>query len=82
MSQESEVKKSRPKNPIDIDPKRVQAYALLHRLSPQDAFGSLLATDLLERLVEATTVDELKVVIKVLVTSVVGDGKPPERVKI
>lgn len=72
----------RPENPIDIAPEKVKAFAMLHRCSPQDAFGCLLAKDLLERLAEAQTVEDIKAVVKVLVTSVVGDGKPPERVKI
>ena len=67
-------------NPLNIRPEKVKAYAMLHRCSPQDAFGCLLAKDLLERLEEATTVDDLKAVVKVLVTSVVGDGSAPQKV--
>ncbi len=72
----------RSANPIDIAPEKVKAFSMLHRCSPQDAFGCLLAKDLLERLDESKTVDELRVVVRVLVTSVVGDGKPPERVRV
>lgn len=83
MSEEKNgVEVLRPANPIDIPPEKVKAYAMLHRCSPQDAFGCLLAKDLLERLADAKTVDDIKIVVKVMVTSVVGDGSPPQKVRV
>ena len=79
---EQEIIAPKPTNPIDIAPERVKIYSQLHRCSPQEAFGAMLAKDLLERLVKAATVDDMKVIVKVLVTSVIGDGNPPERVRV
>ena len=61
-------------NPINIPPEKVKVYSMLHKCTPQEAFGALLATDLLERLALAVTADDLKPIIKVLITSVIGDG--------
>ena len=73
-----EIKPVKPANPLDIPAEKVKVLSMLHKCSPQEAFAAILGKDLLERLDGALTVEELKPIIKVLVTSVVGDGTTPD----
>lgn len=65
----------RPVNPTHIAPEKIKTFAMVHKLTPQESFATLLSKDLLERIDESTADDGLKAVVRVLVTSVIGDGK-------
>lgn len=62
-------------DPKAIDPNKIKAYALVHKMSPQDAYRTLLATDLLKR-VEISNIDtQSKIVLRILISMVAGEGE-------
>lgn len=62
-------------DPKAIDPNKVKAYALAHKLSPQDAYRTLLATDLLKRIDLGTVDTQTKIVLRILVSIAIGEGE-------
>lgn len=62
-------------DPKKIDPNKVKAYALVHKLSPQDAYRSLLANDLLKRINISNSDTQTKIVLRILTSMVVGEGE-------
>ena len=63
-----------PVNPTDIPLEKVKAYSIIHKCTPQEAFAALLSKKLLLLLETSSADEDIKAVVKVLVTSVVGDG--------
>jgi hypothetical protein len=62
-------------NPLDINPAKVKAFAMLHKKTPVEAYAILLGRDLLELLDKSSADDEIKTIVRILITSVIGDGK-------
>lgn len=62
-------------DPKAIDPNKVKAYALTHKMSPQDAYRTLLATDLLKRIDIGTADTQTKIVLRILISMVAGEGE-------
>lgn len=62
-------------DPKAIDPNKVKAYSIAHKMSPQDAYRTLLATDLLKRIELSDADTQGKIVLRILVSMVVGEGE-------
>ena len=71
------------RNPLDdleldpkaIDPNKVKAYSVAHGLTLQQAYAQMLATDLLKRVDIGTADTQTKIVLRILINMVVGEGE-------
>lgn len=64
-------------DPTKIPDDTIKKYMIKHRSTAMDAFKDLLSQDLLDRIKKSRAEKDVKIILKLLVQQVIGDGVKP-----